>query len=120
MTDQATLITEYLHSDAFHSPEVMDSYLHPEATMEWQSTNGTLFLNRDQIIELITELNRAYESCKLDVSHVISDGHHVSARYSHYITTMENPKDLLLLAHFMCIWELREEKLYKCWQMSQL
>lgn len=120
MTEQTTFVHSFLASDAFYSPEVMDAYLHPEATMEWHSTNGTLYLSRAEIIQLVAELNRAYESCKLDVSHVIAEGQLVSARYSHYVTTHENPKDLLLLAHFMCIWEIREEKLYKCWQMSQL
>ena len=120
MTEQVTLVHDFLHSDAFYSPESMADFLHAEATMEWHSTNGTLFLKREEIIQLISELNRAYDSCKLHVTHVIGQENLVSARYSHYVTTHENPKDELLLAHFMCIWEVRDEKLYKCWQMSQL
>jgi hypothetical protein len=44
----------------------------------------------------------------------------IAVRYSHYIKTIENPREEMLLAHFMVIWELKDDKLYRGYQISQL
>jgi hypothetical protein len=41
-------------------------------------------------------------------------------RYSHFVKTIENPREEMLLAHFISIWQIKDNKLYKGYQMSQL
>ena len=77
-------------------------------------------LNKDQIIELSAELSKAYVRSKSDISHIVAEGNTVSLRYSHYVKTIENPREEMLLAHFMVIWEIKDDKLYRGYQMSQL
>ena len=40
-------------------------------------------------------------------------------RYSHFVKTFENPREEMLLAHFFVIWEIKDNKLYRGYQMSQ-
>ena len=53
------------------------------------------------------------------ITHVIQEGNMVSVRYSHFVKTIENPREEMLLAHFCVIWEVKDNKLYRGYQMSQ-
>ena len=44
----------------------------------------------------------------------------VSLRYQHYIKTIENPREEMLLANFMVLWELKDNLLHRGYQMSQV
>jgi predicted SnoaL-like aldol condensation-catalyzing enzyme len=72
------------------------------------------------MLALSVELGKAYASSKARMSHVIAEGNLVSVRYSHFITTIENPREEMLLAHFIVIWEIVDGKLFRGYQMSQL
>lgn len=113
-------VQQFYKSDALIDSEVMDTYLHPDLAIEWHSSKGLIELNREQALALAAELGRAYVRSKARVSHLLQDGNMVTVRYSHYIKTIENPREEMLLAHFMVIWEIRDDKLYRGFQMSQL
>lgn len=114
------IVSNFYKSDALTNSEIMDSYIHPEIVLDWNSSKGFLQLKRDEILALSAELGRAYVRSKIRVSHLLADGDLVSVRYSHFVKTIENPREEMLLAHFIVIWELRDGKLYRGYQMSQL
>jgi hypothetical protein len=53
------------------------------------------------------------------ITHIIAEDNTVSVRYSHFVKTIENPREEMLLAHFFVIWEIKDGKLYRGFQMSQ-
>lgn len=113
-------LLDFYKSEAMLDRKAMESYLHPEVVIEWHSTKGFVKMDRDEILNLSDELGRAYVRSKCRLSHLIVKGDEVSVRYSHYVKTVENPREELLLAHFMVIWELKDGLLYRGFQMSQL
>ncbi len=114
------IVENFYKSDVFLDPELTGSFLHPDVLLDWHSSKGFLQMNRDQIIALSDELSRAYERSKIRISHLLTDGNLVSVRYSHYVKTIENPREEMLLAHFIAIWEIKDDKLFRGYQMSQL
>ena len=76
-------------------------------------------MNHSDILALTDDLSKAYTRSKTRISHVISEGNMVSVRYSHFVKTIENPREEMLLAHFFVIWEIKDDKLYRGFQMSQ-
>ena len=114
------IIEKFYQSDAIIDPTIMEQFLHPDVLLDWNSSKGFLQMDRDQLIALSTELGKAYHRSKVRISHLLADGPLVSVRYSHYVKTIENPREEMLLAHFIVIWEIRDEKLYRGYQMSQL
>ncbi|RZJ35039.1 MAG: nuclear transport factor 2 family protein [Flavobacterium sp.] len=114
------IVSNFYKSDALTNSEIMDSYIHPEILLDWNSSKGFLQLKRDEILALSAELGRAYVRSKVRISHLFSEGDLVSVRYSHFVKTIENPREEMLLAHFIVIWELRDGKLFRGYQMSQL
>jgi hypothetical protein len=115
-----TIVQNFYKSDVLLESDKVNALLHPDVMLEWHSTKGFLKLNKDQIIELSEGLSKAYVRSKTRISHILSDGNTVSVRYSHYVKTIENPREEMLLAHFMVIWEVKDDKLYRGYQMSQL
>lgn len=114
------IVQNFYKSDALINGAIMDMYLHPEVTLEWNSTKGFIKMDRKGLLDITNELSKAYIRSKVRISHIIQEGNLVSVRYSHYIKTIENPREEMLLAHFMAIWEIKDDKLFHGYQMSQL
>lgn len=52
---------------------------------------------------------------------MLEDGNMVTARYTIYVTPIESPElEQVPLAHFISIWEVKDNKLYRCYEISQL
>lgn len=114
------IVQEFYKSDVILESETVSKLLHKDVVLEWHSSKGFLKLKNQDIIDLTTELGKAYIRSKARITHILEDGNTVSVRYSHYVKTVENPREEMLLAHFMVIWELKNGKLYRGYQMSQL
>lgn len=114
------IVQAFYKSDVLLETETVAALLHPDVIIEWHSTRGFLKLNHQEIIDLTKELSKAYVRSKSRISHIVEEGNTVAVRYSHYVKTIENPREEMLLAHFMVIWELKDNKLYRGYQMSQL
>ncbi|MFD2940424.1 MULTISPECIES: nuclear transport factor 2 family protein [Flavobacterium] len=112
-------VQKFYKSDALIDSEILKTYLHPDVTLEWNSSKGFIQMDYDSIIEMANELSRAYVRSKVRISHIISEDDLVSVRYSHFVKTIENPREEMLLAHFSTIWQIKDDKLYRGYQMSQ-
>lgn len=114
------IVQEFYKSDALLEAETVAKLLHDDVVLEWHSSKGFLKLKHQEIIDLATELGKAYIRSKARITHILEEENTVAVRYSHYVKTIENPREEMLLAHFMVIWELKNNKLYRGYQMSQL
>ncbi|MFB0910442.1 MAG: nuclear transport factor 2 family protein [Flavobacterium sp.] len=114
------LVQDFYKSDAFIDSAIMKEYLHPDITVEWNSSKGFVQLSYNGIVEISDKLGRAYVRSKIRISHIISENDMITVRYSHFVKTIENPREEMLLAHFISIWQIKDNKLYKGYQMSQL
>lgn len=112
-------VQKFYKSDALIDSEILKSYLHPDVILEWNSSKGFIQMDYDEILEMANELSRAYVRSKVRISHIISEDDLVSVRYSHFVKTIENPREEMLLAHFSTIWQIKDDKLYRGYQMSQ-
>jgi hypothetical protein len=114
------LVSEYYNSGAFRSKEGISQYLHEDLVLQWHSSKGYLQLEKSDLLTLAAEIDKSYSSSRLDISHIIAEGDTVTVRYTHYVNPIENPNEEMVLAHFVVIWEVKENKFYKGYLMSQL
>lgn len=114
------IVQKFYKSDALIDSEVIKDFLHPEVIVEWNSSKGFVELNYDSLVNLSAELSKAYVRSKVRISHILSENDLISVRYSHFVKTIENPREEMLLAHFIVIWQLKDNKLFRGYQMSQL
>lgn len=114
------IVQNFYKSDVFLDASLTASFLHPDVELEWHSSKGFLKMNHDEIVALSEELSRAYVRSKIRISCILAEGNRVAVQFSHYVKTIENPREEMLMAHFSTIWEIKDDKLYRGYQMSQL
>ena len=114
------IILDFYKSEALINPTILASYLHDDIVFEWNSSTGFIQMNREDLLTLASELSRSYIRSKVKISHLVKEGDLVSVRYVHFVKTLENPREYILLANFMVIWEIKDEKLYRGYQISQV
>ena len=114
------IVQDFYKSDALIDSQIMGLFLHPEIILDWNSSTGFIQMNFENLIALSIELGKAYTRSKVKISHIFSKDNLVSVRYNHYVKTIENPREEMLLAHFMVIWEIKDDKLFRGYQMSQI
>ncbi|WP_347053419.1 nuclear transport factor 2 family protein [Flavobacterium olei] len=112
-------VQKFYKSDALIDSEILKTYLHPDVILEWNSSKGFIQMDYNSILEMANELSRAYVRSKVRITHILTEDDLVSVRYSHFVKTIENPREEMLLAHFSTIWQIKDDKLYRGYQMSQ-
>jgi hypothetical protein len=105
------IVLDYYKSDVLLDRKTVSMLLHPEVTMDWNSSEGSIQMNYQDILLMVDQMARAYIRTKIRISHILQEKNLVSLRF-------ENPREEMLLGNFFVIWEIKEEKLFKGFQMS--
>jgi len=113
------IVKNFYQEDLLKDPTVLTRYFHPELLLIWNSADGLTIMHFNELVEFFTEIRRTYADIRVEISHLLEDGNHVTIRYKYYVRTIENPDEELGIAHFIAIWEIKDEKLYRGYQVSQ-
>ena len=113
------IVRSFYLEDLLKDPTVLDRFFHPEMVLLWNNSDGLTIMHFDDIIEFFSEIRRTYQDFRLEISHLLEDDNHVTIRYKYYVKTIENPDEELGIAHFIAIWEVKDDKLYRGYQISQ-
>lgn len=114
------LVKSFYESNFIKETDIVERFFHPELTLIWNSaTDGLSILNYDDMATFFEEIRRNYADMRIELSHLLKDDVFVTARYKYYIRPVENPDEELGIAHFITIWEIKDDKLYRGYQISQ-
>ncbi|MEL4308423.1 nuclear transport factor 2 family protein [Joostella sp. CR20] len=114
------IVRSFYELEPIKNNEVLQTYLHDDCQLYWNSSKGFTKLNKQELIELASKMAEAYHSVRTEISHLLKDGDAVTVRYTYHVKTIENPDEEQPLVHFITIWEFKDEKLYKGYEISQL
>ncbi|MBC7846165.1 MAG: nuclear transport factor 2 family protein [Flavobacterium sp.] len=114
------IVLDFYKSDVFLDKKTVSELLHPEVIVDWNSSQGFIQMNFQDVMELTDEMARSYIRSKIRISHILQENNLVSLRFSHFAKTIENPREDMLLGKFFVIWEIKDNKLFRGYQMSQL
>ncbi len=114
------VVADFYGTDAYRNPDEMKNFLHPDVQLLWNSSTGFTKLDFDGILDLARAAAQSYDSLRAQVSHLLQDGDYITARYTYFVSTIENPDEEMALAHFITIWQVKDGKLYKGYEVSQL
>lgn len=113
-------VRSFYESDFYKNQGVLKNYLHPECELFWSSSTGFNKFNYDDILEHGQRISESFKTLRAEISHIIAEDNFVTVRYTYYVVTFENPDEEVCLAHFISIWEVKDGKLFKCHEMSQM
>ncbi len=113
------LVEEFYTSNFYKNPEEVKEYLHPDAELFWNSGAGFNKMSYKDILEISQQMATSFDTLRADISHLLQDEDHVTIRFTYHINTIENPDEEIPMAHFIAIWKIKDNKLYKGYQISQ-
>ncbi len=113
------LLKEFYISDGIRDVNALNKILHDDVILHWDSSEGTLILEKEGILNLAKELSQNYHQSIIEIEHLIAEDNLVTVHYNHKVATIENPKELMLIAKIIVIWEFLDNKLIKGYQISQ-
>ncbi len=96
------------------------SMFHKDCTLHWNSSKGFTELNYQNIDDMLKSFRQSFVSFKYRLSHLLEDNNIVTARYTIFAAPIEKPDEEVALAHFISIWEVKDGKLFKGYEISQL
>ncbi|WP_010521936.1 nuclear transport factor 2 family protein [Aquimarina agarivorans] len=112
------IVRIFYEADLIHNEQILKDYLHAEVTLNWNSSFGFSKKNFDDILRMFKGMQSAFEFSRNKITHLLTDKNTVTIRHTFFAKAIERSKEEAI-AHFMCIWELKEDKLYKGYMISQ-
>ncbi len=113
------IVRSFYSSNILKDTSVIETFFHTSIVLIWNSASGLAIMHYDDIVDFFAEIRRTYYDLRVEVSHLLADDTHVTIRYKYYVRTIENPDEELGIAHFIAIWEVKDGKLYRGYQVSQ-
>lgn len=117
--NEKELVRAFFESNFFQNSETLADFLHPEVTIHWSSASGFYKLDFEKFRAILEDIGKSFKSISSNITHLIQEEDTVSIRFSYNATPIENPEEDVTLAYFMAIFEIKNEKLYKGYLMSQ-
>lgn len=114
------IVENFYQSDFYKDEKVLREYLHPEVELSWYGTTGFRKLDKNGIALISKELAASFDSLRAEIEKVVAKRNEVAIHFTFHVRTIENPDEEMPLAHFIAIWELKDDKLFKGVQISQL
>lgn len=117
-TTAKDIVKDFYESDFIGNPDLVANFFHPEVSLVWNNSDGVSVMSYKDIHKLFEEIRRTYSELRIEVSHIIACENQVTVRY--FASRMlEDDEEEIGIAHFMAIWEVKDGKIYKGFQISQ-
>ncbi|WP_033958555.1 nuclear transport factor 2 family protein [Psychroserpens jangbogonensis] len=113
------IVNNFYQSDLAKDDKIMN-FFHENCELSWNSSKGFTKLDFQGIDDMLKGVQKSYLSFKFRVSHLLQDNNTITVRYTIYATTIERPEKEDALAHFITIWEVKDNKMYRGFEISQL
>ena len=113
------IVKDFYNSDLLNDSKLLERFFHPDMLLIWNSSDGLTIMHFEEIVTFFSEIRRTYNDFRSEISHLLEDDNHVTIRYKYYVRTIENPDEELGIAHFIAIWEIKDNKMYRGYQVSQ-
>lgn len=114
-----SIVQDFYNSNLSEGVKKFEKYLHEDCKLHWSSSKGFNILDRKEISNIFKDIEKSYHSVRFHISHLLQDGNFVTTRYTLYVSTIENTEEEIPLAHYITIWEIRDNLLYHGHEISQ-
>lgn len=114
------IVQAYYESDFANDKHVVEKYLHKDCQLHWNSSTGYKVMDYEALDQFFQNINTSYDSVKSKISHLLEDQNHVTIRFTLFVNTIEDPENEQPIANFISIWEVKDDKLYRGYEISQV
>ncbi|WP_422104530.1 nuclear transport factor 2 family protein [Winogradskyella sp.] len=113
------LVTSFYASDLANDSNVVSKFFHKDCELHWTNSQGFKLLNYDSLEDFFVETRKAFDSLRFEFTHLIASNASVVTRHTLYGSTIEDSRNEMVLGHFSTIWEVKDNKLFRGYEISQ-
>ncbi|EPR70234.1 hypothetical protein ADIWIN_3590 [Winogradskyella psychrotolerans RS-3] len=113
------VVKAFYEADLANDATMVSKHFHKDCELHWTSSQGFTLLNYKDIETFFEATRQSYNSVRFEFTHFIGSGDFVTTRHTLFGSTIENPEAETAIAHFSTIWEVKDEKLYRGFEISQ-
>lgn len=118
MTNREKL--EFLYKeDGIRDKQFLDALIHDDFKLEWDSSSGNSNLDKSFILNLSEVINLNFEISYFEITHFIEENNQIAVKYNHKVATIENPKEIMLIAKVVAIWTFEDGKIINGYLISK-
>lgn len=118
-SSEKQLVESFYTSEFYNDPSQVSKHFHPDAELYWNSSAGFNKMNVKDLEKICEEMAKSFEYIRPEISHLLQDDKTVTIRITYFTKTIENPDEEIPMTHMVAIWEIKDGKMYKGYQMSQ-
>ena len=117
-SDYKKLVTNFFISKYYKNQSEFEKFIHPKLKIDWNSSKGFFQFDYDKFYKMSQEMGKSFENMSPEFSHIVQEDNQVFVRFTYNVETVES-QDLIGLADFFSVWEIKDNKLYRGYIMSQ-
>lgn len=114
------IVKAFYETDLAKDATAVAKYVHADCQLHWNSSTGYKVMDYEKLALFFKNINASYYSMTNEISHLLQDQNHVTIRYTAFASTIEDPDTEYPLANIICIWEVKDDKLFKGYEISQM
>lgn len=114
------IVKSFYESDLANDVNLIPQYIHKDFLSHWNNSTGYKVMDYDGMVQFFKAINSSYHSIKAQISHLLQDENQVTIRYTLFASTIEDPGNEQPLANFISLWEIKDGKLYRGYEISQV
>lgn len=112
------IVKKFYESDFIKEENLLEQFFHPEFLLVWNNSDGISVLNYEDMRGFFQEIRRTYSDLQIEISHLLPSDNQVTIRY-YAKRYLEDQEEDINIAHFIAIFEIKEGKIFKGFQISQ-
>lgn len=114
------IVKAFYESDLVNGINLLPEYVHRDCLLHWNSTSGYRVMDYKGLEQFFENIKTSYSSIKTEISHLLQDENQVTIRHTMFVSTIEDPENEQPLANFISIWEIKDGKFYRGYEISQV
>ncbi|WP_407557520.1 nuclear transport factor 2 family protein [Winogradskyella sp. 4-2091] len=112
------IVKAFYESDIANDVDIVSKYFHRDCELHWTSSQGFDLLGYKELELFFKGTRQSFESVRFEFTHFIEANNFVTTRHTLFGFTIEDPDIESIIAHFTAIWEVKEGKLFRGYEIS--
>lgn len=113
------IVEKLYNEDGLRNRDFLDKILHQNLVLDWESSIGLRTMSKNEILDMADELKANYQESRVSIIDNVITDNKIVVRYTHQVSSIENPNELFTIAKVLVIWDVENEQITKGFQMSK-
>ena len=113
------IVKAFYNSDLANDENIVSKFFHQDCELHWTNSQGFKLLTHNDLVSFFEHTRNAFDNLRFEFTHLIEADSIVVTRHTLFGSAIEDSNNEEALGHFSTIWEVKDGKLYRGYEISQ-